>query len=584
MLATRYTKEESPMADIDDQTDTTKSVGALWYADNEETVLYYSAEELVEAYRRELVSHSPGVVFFRDVEDKELERKLNEVFEKMRDYLLAREQQEQLATFPEANRPDFGSVDDWPNRRLDNAPEAYFFGHNYEDLISDSSIEQEHTVITDIKEATIMPEETKKAQEQIATEAKERDYRKDVTDTIIRHMEAGTAPWQQPGNPAPRPRYAESGVPIAGANALYLMIKAQERGHGDDPRWCTFDKASEQGWSVKKGEKATHVEFTKYFDKTGEKLAEPKICYCKLFHASQLAKIPEYKPPEKDLSPQAAIGTAEKVLANSGANIHVGEEFPNPLYVTAVDEIHLPSKDTFPEEKEYYATALRELAHWTGHEERLNRKVGNYGLSGHFKEELRAELATFLASKEVGTPFAPNIEAEKSWLEILKNSKDEIFNAARDADRIVNQLVGFAQDQVMKETHSVEIGAPATIEKPAATIDEQLKAPDFDDNRFQKLLDTNVPDNSTKLTARQEYTLYVQSAVLQDGRAINDAEAAKALFNKGYEKAKVFDVMTKYSPLNKGGRIEYSRSVIDTVLTPEFQKELKSLKSKKLSA
>jgi len=45
------------------------------------------------------------------------------------------------------------------------------------------------------------------------------------------------------------------------------------------------------------------------------------------------------------------------------------------FYRPATDSIHLPDKNQFQSADKYYATALHELGHWSGHKSRLNRDL-----------------------------------------------------------------------------------------------------------------------------------------------------------------------------------------------------------------
>src|SRR5580704_10820073 len=90
-----------------------------------------------------------------------------------------------------------------------------------------------------------------------------RDYRKEVTDDIIRMLEEGTAPWQQPwkaGEAGRMPFNPTTQKPYRGGNVVSLMIAGMRKGYSD-PRWCTYKQAAEKGWQVRKGEKATQIEF-----------------------------------------------------------------------------------------------------------------------------------------------------------------------------------------------------------------------------------------------------------------------------------------------------------------------------------
>lgn len=73
-----------------------------------------------------------------------------------------------------------------------------------------------------------------------------RDYRKEVTDDIIKMLEEGTAPWQKPweaGEAGSMPFNPTTNKPYRGGNVLSLMIAGMRKGYGD-PRWMTYKQAA----------------------------------------------------------------------------------------------------------------------------------------------------------------------------------------------------------------------------------------------------------------------------------------------------------------------------------------------------
>ncbi|MCV5633333.1 zincin-like metallopeptidase domain-containing protein, partial [Escherichia coli] len=69
----------------------------------------------------------------------------------------------------------------------------------------------------------------------------------------------------------------------------------------------------------------------------------------------------------------------------------------------STDSIHLPQQASFPSADRYYATALHELSHWTGHASRLDRDLSHpFGSEGYAREELRAEIASMIIGDELG--------------------------------------------------------------------------------------------------------------------------------------------------------------------------------------
>ena len=89
----------------------------------------------------------------------------------------------------------------------------------------------------------------------------------------------------------------------------------------------------------------------------------------------------------------------------------------------------------------------RHKAHWTGHPQRLNRETLNesyrFGDLNYGKEELRAELASVFLMAERGIPHNSDSHAAYlgSWLHSLRNDKNEIFRAARDAHKAADLLI-----------------------------------------------------------------------------------------------------------------------------------------------
>jgi antirestriction protein ArdC len=97
----------------------------------------------------------------------------------------------------------------------------------------------------------------------------------------------------------------------------------------------------------------------------------------------------------------------------------------------------LPNRERFTTPENYYATALHELTHWTGHESRLNRQFGKrFGDDAYAFEELVAELGAAFTVGQLGMVDA-TIEAHASyldsWIKVLQSDKRAIFTAASQA-------------------------------------------------------------------------------------------------------------------------------------------------------
>jgi antirestriction protein ArdC len=299
------------------------------------------------------------------------------------------------------------------------------------------------------------------------TPSLKRDLRQEITDSIIAAMEKGTAPWQKPwqAGACEIPMNPTSGKSYRGGNALQLMVTAMRQGF-DDPRWLTYRQAQENEWQVRKGEKGTQIEFWQFPKGKLEELddsrdlpageSKDKFIYrvYTVFNASQIEGIPAHTPRVRQ--EWEVYQSAETILQNSGARI-IHDQQDRAFYSRLTDDIHLPPRAAFKSAGEYYGTALHELAHFSGAENRLNRETLNesyrFGDPNYAKEELRAELASVFLMAERGIPHNPNSHAAylNSWLTTLKSDKHEIFRAARDAHRAADLLLALEHSQTMDQ-------------------------------------------------------------------------------------------------------------------------------------
>ena len=318
----------------------------------------------------------------------------------------------------------------------------------------------------------------------MAAGKEKRDYRQELTDMIIKKLEEGTAPWQKPwvpGESGEFPHNAITNKPYRGINALNLTLVADSKGY-NDPRWMTYNQAADKGYQVRKGERGTLIEYWKFYEEknvldekgkpvideeTGKpkkerfKLNPPRPFRAVVFNAQQIDNVPEWKnePKTFDWNPSER---AEQIIRESGAKVF-HDQADRAFYSPAKDEVHLPGRDQFPSDEAYYGTALHELGHWTGHSSRLNRDLLNrFGSEGYAREELRAELSSLFMAERLGVPHDPGQHAAYvgSWIKALKEDKNEIFRASRDAEMITEFLmspelaknVELAREKAMQES------------------------------------------------------------------------------------------------------------------------------------
>ena len=305
-----------------------------------------------------------------------------------------------------------------------------------------------------------------------------RDFRREVTDSIIKLLEQGVAPWQTPWEPGAgieMPLNPTTKRAYRGGNALHLLALGARREYGD-PRWMTYRQAQARGWQVRGGERGTHVEFWEFPRQSAseqesndpERGSETRTRLVHrvytVFNARQIDGIGPHVPNRR--TEFEAVQAGESILDHSGARI-AHDQHDRAFYSRASDSIHLPPRLAFKTTADYYGTALHELAHWSGHPTRLNRASLNesyrFGDLLYAKEELRAELASLFLAAERGIPHDPQNHAAYVgiWLQTLRDDKNEIFRAAADAQIAADFLLGLERhrslDKALEEARSPQL-------------------------------------------------------------------------------------------------------------------------------
>ncbi|MEX8139991.1 zincin-like metallopeptidase domain-containing protein [Acinetobacter baumannii] len=400
------------------------------------------------------------------------------------------------------------------------------------------------------------------------------EYAEEVAARIIEQLQQGTAPWQKPWKPGELqlPYNPKTGNPYRGMNSMWLHMQGYS-----DPRWMTFNQALDQGANVRKGEKGAHIVYWKFTEdrkavdeqgrpiidpETGKqktvtvKLERPRSFSAVVFNAEQIDGLPplEARPTMPELERH---DRARAILANSGAQIqHV--EGDRAFYNLVSDKITLPHPDQFHSPDAYFATALHELGHWTGHSSRLDRDLAHpFGSEGYAREELRAEIASLMLGEklDIGHDPGQHVAYVGSWIKALQEDPREIFRAAADAERITGFVMDFENEmqiakqaeqeqahysdqtlQALIDNHGWEV-AYSGLQKP-----EQIDAVGRTFEGVGPLGTMNTPKGERRLLAgygadpenRRYLSLKLGDDLIADvdGRNISPAEAARQINTK----------------------------------------------------
>ena len=293
--------------------------------------------------------------------------------------------------------------------------------------------------------------------------------RKQLVDAIMANLENNHSLWLQGWRVSGAPVSAITGKRYNGVNRLFLAMATMRKGYSDN-RWLTFNQMKEKGWEFKRDEEGnslgknagvpieyfslqdkltkrpfdshtldgmTEEERNEYMDENVYRLRK----YYRVFNGDVIAGIPEREIQAID--PSGENKRAERILQywsdNEAKIIYGGDE---AFYPSETDEIHLPERNQFIDLPEFYATALHEVGHSTGHETRLNRDLsGGRGSPEYAVEELRAEIASMFIEQDLGIDvdekhLENNGAYIKYWHDKIKEDPNILFKAIADAEKI----------------------------------------------------------------------------------------------------------------------------------------------------
>lgn len=313
-------------------------------------------------------------------------------------------------------------------------------------------------------------------------------------DLMIEHIASIQEDWKKPwfSNSLPVPRNVYDGKGYDALNALMLSLHCEKNGYkipvfGTYNRFLSFNFKTdadgtqhqlldEQGnplprLTVNKGEKGFPLYYTSYtaVDKeTKEKIkwddfikmsdedkrkynVYPKRNVWPVFCIEQ-TNMKEARPelyakfeaevtpvrPARNVDEMFSFPVMDKMLESQlwFCPIHTREQ-DGAYYSPGKDEIYLPLKSQFEDGESFYGTALHEMTHSTGSENRLNRlkPITAWGDNDYAREELVAELGAAFECHRHGIEKCMKKDSAaylKSWLSSLKQSPEYIRTVLTD--------------------------------------------------------------------------------------------------------------------------------------------------------
>lgn len=187
-----------------------------------------------------------------------------------------------------------------------------------------------------------------------------------------------------------------------------------------------------------------------------------------------LQENPLILPAKTEVQLDQALGTMLKGMQRDRLTVeHLPQD--RAYYNRAQDKIVMPMPEQFVSTAEYRSTLLHEFGHATGHGSRLDRESLNkhegFGSKMYAREELVAELTSAYAAAETGIERLDDSHASyiDHWVKALKapDGKNELFAAARDADKATDYLLKQAELERERENGRERGGEKAKEAKEA---------------------------------------------------------------------------------------------------------------------
>lgn len=305
----------------------------------------------------------------------------------------------------------------------------------------------------------------------------EQRFTDDFISEIIEAVRNNTAPWQQSWpSGLIAPYNAVKGNTYSGRNAVRLFFQGLRRGY-TDPRWATAHQIKEMQGHIRKGEKGTGILYYGQRiviedDGTEKMLGVVRHYY--VFNIEQTNLPVLQREALREVTPD--LPAFAELLTIHNPRMAPGE----PMYDPNTDTIRMLDKGAFTNDGEYYSAFFHEMGHWTGHESRLNRDLTHpFGTPGYAREELVAELSSFMLSLEHGLPFSPKQSHAylQGWAERTgQELEDALRQGFKDATAAKNFIDAPLRERQQEREQQVELATPLTSRDEAATAPEKGRA------------------------------------------------------------------------------------------------------------
>jgi len=257
--------------------------------------------------------------------------------------------------------------------------------------------------------------------------------------TIVeaRLSEDGLAPWQKQYVIIPKSNY-DTKKEYRGVNRWLLSYSAETQ-------FLTEQSVQKHGALLKEDAAPRYVitfrpPMLKKHEKLLSKDEQEEILRKRPFfrgsHLLYRAKDVEGLPEKEAVSFNKAYASIEEFLSEFPVKIDEGGN--DVKYISHSDTIIIPGKSQYVNPEEYYRDLFRELAHWTGHKDRLNRKPAVKEIEVA-REELMAEMVSGFLCVYFDIPINKNaVSYFDHWLQKIKEDAILLSTAGQRAEKVLD--------------------------------------------------------------------------------------------------------------------------------------------------
>lgn len=298
-----------------------------------------------------------------------------------------------------------------------------------------------------------------------------------INKTVIEGLKAKGLSWFKPwkSGQANAPFNLATDRFYNGFNIFILNYEMVDKGY-EYNQWLTFKQVSAKGGKVVKGSKSTEVYFWQigYLDNStgkfvptkliksinpNERMTDGKLRYLKTFSVKfykvfNVAQCEGIDPKvmevtlDVDNKPNEVAESLSKSYIDRQGNLKLVHLEDRAYYSVSIDTVNMPKLDTFVDSDSYYKVLFHELAHSTGHKDRLNRKtlleVNKWGDTTYAKEELVAEISAMYIVGMLGLEPKDNESNSqayiKGWCKYLEDKPKECVYAMQQATKVVEYI------------------------------------------------------------------------------------------------------------------------------------------------